>query len=326
MNVEHFKRLQPISYQTLLNSINSQRFAHAYLFYGYEGVELEEYAEFLIQSLLCEAPVSALACGLCNNCQRVAKGLYADIVVLSGEEKTITKKEVLQLMNQLNKTGLEAKGLKFYLIKHVDNATSEALNSLLKFLEEPGNEQTFAVLTTNQIDKVLPTIVSRCLKVAFRPYPKQELLAELSAHQEDASEYYLSARLAGSPGKITDLKDDEVFTRALSIFREHLDFFREDFHQSLVCLETKGMIDRKDNKAFLNYWLALNIQFFKDLNFFDQVPTGWYRDQLLGYKKYQNSSARMLPIFLSAYDQLNGSLNLNLLVEKMYWQLAEVEI
>ena len=325
MDRQRFNELQPVAFQTISNSISNKHFAHAYLLYGNKGVQLQEYAKFLIQSLLCEEPQNDLACGQCNNCQRIARDIYADLVVLSGEDRLIGKKEILQLMNQLNKTGLEHKSLKFYLINEVDNATTEALNSLLKFLEEPGNESTYAILTTHQIDRVLPTIVSRCLKVPFWGYKKDNLLESIDG-EKDNSENYLLTNIAQSPSKANALKDDEVFNRASNVFKKNLKVFFSNLHESLVTVEKDGLIDKNSDKEFLTYWLALNIQFLKDLSYLDNIPSGWYKELLNDYQIYRNISVKMLPIFLSAYDQLNRSLNLRLLMERMFWQLKEVTV
>ena len=227
------------------------------------------------------------------------------------------------MMSQFAKTGLESRGLKFYLIKNVDNATTESLNSLLKFLEEPGNELTYAILTTNQIDKVLPTIISRCLKVTFHPYPLNELLNE-EGKAAEASEYYLAANIGKGPEKRELLLADDIFRRSLIVFRRYLPLFKDDFYYSLVLLESEGLIDRKTDKDFLTYWLACNIQFFKDLNYNEELPIGWYGDFIKNYRPLQEKSTKILSVFLSAFDQLSGSLNLNLLMEKMFWQLKEI--
>ena len=57
------------------------------------------------------------------------------------------------------------------MIIHADRMTVNAANSLLKFLEEPF-QQTFAILVTEQIQRILPTIFSRCQSLSFKPLIK----------------------------------------------------------------------------------------------------------------------------------------------------------
>ena len=62
----------------------------------------------------------------------------------------------IRLQEEFSKTGVES-NQKLYMIYHADKMTVNAANSLLKFLEEP-HEQTYAVLITEQPQKMLPTI------------------------------------------------------------------------------------------------------------------------------------------------------------------------
>ena len=55
--------------------------------------------------------------------------------------------------------------------------TSEAVNALLKFLEEPGKE-IYAFLTTENEIKVLPTIISRTQKLLLRPINQENVINE----------------------------------------------------------------------------------------------------------------------------------------------------
>ena len=61
------------------------------------------------------------------------------------------------------------------MIYHADKMTVNAANSLLKFLEEP-HEQTYAVLITEQPQKMLPTIISRCQVLSFKPLSTKQFV------------------------------------------------------------------------------------------------------------------------------------------------------
>lgn len=51
------------------------------------------------------------------------------------------------------------------VIKNIDQASEEALNALLKNIEEP-SENLIYILTATNINNVIPTIVSRCQVIA----------------------------------------------------------------------------------------------------------------------------------------------------------------
>ena len=115
--------------------------SHALLLCGPRGTERRETAIFIAQSLVCQHSEEGLACEECESCQRIAQGQYADLIVLDGADRSIKKDEILSLQEQFSKTALEGNGKKIYILDHAENATPEALNSLLKFLEEPAGQR-----------------------------------------------------------------------------------------------------------------------------------------------------------------------------------------
>jgi DNA polymerase III subunit delta' len=167
---------QPLVYKTFSNAITNKRIAHAYLLSGEAGTPLKETAFFIAKSLLCDHP-HPLADEECRTCLRVDHGNYPDVIFLDGEKGTIKKDDVSELVGDFSKTALEEKGIMIYIINLVENMTVEAVNSLLKFLEEP-TPNTYAILTTENIAKVLPTIVSRTETMRLLLLPRKEVIAE----------------------------------------------------------------------------------------------------------------------------------------------------
>jgi DNA polymerase-3 subunit delta' len=76
----------------------------------------------------------------CLTCTRIDHRTYSDFLLLDGEENTIKKEDVQEVLGDFSKTPLEEKGIMVYIIHLVENMTVEAVNSLLKFLEEPDPE------------------------------------------------------------------------------------------------------------------------------------------------------------------------------------------
>ena len=135
---ERLCKQQPIAYQTLENALCQDRLAHAYMFNGPSGTGKKEAAYLLAQSILCDA--EGFACESCAICQRVLHDEYSDMIYLDGSTKAIKKEDIMKLQSAFSKTGLEGKGKKIYILDHAENATVDALNSLLKFLEEPNSD------------------------------------------------------------------------------------------------------------------------------------------------------------------------------------------
>jgi len=182
------KQTQSVVYQTLVNAFNSNKINHAFLLSGLKGSPIKESAIYVAQSLVCENP-NPLACEECLSCLRIANQSYADFIYIDGELGTIKKEEIEGLQSSFSKSGVEAKGLKIYIINQLEKATASAANSLLKFLEEPYDD-VIGILTTQNQSQILETIISRSQVLRIKTYSKDYLGAELlnsGINQEDVN-------------------------------------------------------------------------------------------------------------------------------------------
>ena len=171
MNRNELKTLQPIVYQTLHNALTNDSLSHCYLFVGPTGTARFETAVLLAQSLVCDHTDDGWACQQCMQCIRIEENNYADYILIDGSKESIKAERILNLQYQFSQTALEKAGRKIFIINSCENMTLKAANSLLKFIEEPSGN-VVGIFITSQIDRLLPTIVSRCQKVSFRPLPK----------------------------------------------------------------------------------------------------------------------------------------------------------
>ena len=168
-------RQQPVAWKTLSNALRSRTYAHAYLFQGQIGTAKREMALLFAQSVFCPHSKEGIACGECEVCRRVAALEYADLSYIDGSETSIKKADVLRLQEQFSRTSLEISPYRIYIMDHAENATPDALNSLLKFLEEP-QPGIIAILISDHPELLLPTIVSRCQCIPFHPLNQRECL------------------------------------------------------------------------------------------------------------------------------------------------------
>jgi DNA polymerase-3 subunit delta' len=135
------------------NIINVKNKPHAILFVESKLCDLDNFIKDYIKSIVFQHGSETWAKKIDNN-------EYYDIIKINGYENTIKKDEIVNIINRFSTTGVESIGLKFYIIRGIENATPQAVNSLLKFLEEPF-ANIFAILTTRSLNLVLPTIKSR---------------------------------------------------------------------------------------------------------------------------------------------------------------------
>ncbi len=167
---------QPFVSKSFSFALHNDKLAHAYLLSGESGTPLKQTAIYLAKSILCDHP-DPLADLECNTCRRIELGEYPDFVFIDGEESSIKKDDVSTLVSLFQQTPLESKGIMVYVIHLVENMTIEAANGLLKFLEEP-TSYSYAILTTQNEEKVLPTIQSRCEKLRLLLTSREEVLEE----------------------------------------------------------------------------------------------------------------------------------------------------
>jgi DNA polymerase-3 subunit delta' len=178
---------QPHIYHLFSSALAKNKWSHAYLLSGEGNMPLLETAHFLAQSLICEHP-HPLADHECDACLRFTHGNYTDLHVFNGAENSIKKADVQFLFDQFSIHGLEASNKQIYILHRIEFMTPEAINALLKFLEEPSLE-VYAFLTTQDKEKILPTILSRSQVIQFKPVLKEKLIEDALNHQiliEDA--------------------------------------------------------------------------------------------------------------------------------------------
>lgn len=213
---KYLQTYQPLVYQILLNAISERKLGHATLLVGEAGIPLKETALFIAKSLLCNHP-DPLADGDCLICHRIDNGTYADLLVLDGEEETIKKDAVVELTRSFSKTAIEEKGVMIYIINLAEAMTTEAVNSLLKFLEEP-TPNTYAILTTQNPAKLLPTVISRCETIRLNLIPRKQILDECESLLVDPKEAELLSFFYNSAELIREKTGSEDGQKIISLF------------------------------------------------------------------------------------------------------------
>ena len=154
----------------LQRSLERGRLAHGYLFTGHELGELEALARTLAKTLSCLQPLrkgqAAIdCCDACLNCQKIEHGNHADVRWVRPESKSrvIVIEQMRDLMQAINLKPTEAK-YKVAGIVAADRMNEKAANAFLKTLEEPPANSILILLTTEP-QRMLETILSRCLRV-----------------------------------------------------------------------------------------------------------------------------------------------------------------
>ena len=224
------KQQQPILYQILLQSFQNQKIPHAFLLVG-KNASLP--AHFIAKSLICEDDI--LACDQCNECRRIDEHNYGDFIYYNGQDETIKKPQIEYIQDQFSKSALEGKA-KIYLMENIENSTSEAMNSLLKMLEEP-TVGIYAIFTCQNLNRVLPTIQSRCQVIQLLPSSQKMLREELKKEDISQDDVNILAELFTSYDECKEYIESESFEK----LKEEVYHFIDDlyFHRDNLIINVQ---------------------------------------------------------------------------------------
>ena len=163
--------------QTLKHSVNSSRFAHAYLFCGPRGTGKTSTARILAKAINCPAPNDGDPCDDCQMCNDISIGRAIDLIEIDAASNRRIA-DIRDLTEKIHYTPGEAK-YKVYIIDEVHMLTQEAFNALLKTLEEPPKHAVL-ILATTDVQKLPLTIISRCQRFDFRRIANEQIANKLS--------------------------------------------------------------------------------------------------------------------------------------------------
>ena len=268
MQVEKYlKKYQPVIYQTFVNSLQKGQLSHAYLISGTNGSPLLDIAKFFAKSILCDDP-SPLACNSCITCLRVDDDNYPDFFVFDGSKFTIKKDAVTTIESSFEKKAFENKGIRIYILHLIENMTIEAINSILKFLEEPG-QQIYAFLTTNNENSILPTIISRCQVLRMKLIDKNIVINDAVSFGVDKKDAELLSYFYNDGELIKEIIDDqennEVFFTAKKCFEETIQVMDESDKDALIYYVQGNISNQIKSKEACRYFINMLVMAFEDM-------------------------------------------------------------
>lgn len=316
---ERLKIEQPIVYHTLHNALKEKKLAHAFMFVGPKGTPTRQTALLLAQSLVCESPNGNFGCEECNACKRIEEGNYTDLIILDGQDRSIKKDEVLAMQERFSKTGLERSGKKVYILDHAENTTPEALNSLLKFLEEPQGSDILAILIVENQDRILPTIVSRCQILPFRPLTQRQIFERTKEEGIDETDSYLLSHMIRDLDQIKQVSEDEAYQNGVIMMKRFVQELPLREEEVLVWMQNEilGSKEKDKNKKIVSYFLDCCLQFYRDMAAMSSDSPAWMQKEMMASRQAGIKTEGMILCLLETRDKLQRAYNLPLLVDQL---------
>jgi DNA polymerase-3 subunit delta' len=260
--------------QLLQRSLASGRLGHAYLFVGHQLEELESLARTLAKTLNCRKPVktggaATDCCDDCPVCRKIDNDTYADVHWARPESKSrvVTVEQMRDLMREIQLKPTDAE-YKVAVITAADRLNPQAANAFLKTLEEPPAKSVLILLTTEP-QRILETVLSRCLRLNFcgeavRPLDaaQSEWLARfgaLAATEQKTllGRYRLLDALLQKLGEIRARVDETLTARSpLQRYDEVEKELREKWEEELAAaIEAEYRRQRADLILLVQWWL-----------------------------------------------------------------------
>jgi len=160
----------------LKNQIVSSKISHAYIFSGTRGTGKTTAAKVFARAVNCLNNQDGEPCNECEACRSILEGNTTDVV----EMDAASNNSVENIRSIRQEVAYSTTGLKYkvYIIDEAHMLSTSAFNALLKTLEEPPENVIFILATTEE-HKILPTILSRCIRFEFKKIGKAGIVKRL---------------------------------------------------------------------------------------------------------------------------------------------------
>ena len=210
--------------------IESGNLAHSYLLYGAGHVGKYTVAKKLASILQCENNF----CGVCPTCIQIRKGIHLDTMEYENNKEALKIDQIREIISRCNMSSQSR--YKVVVLQSIGRMTVEASNALLKTLEEPPGRTLF-IMTTSNVQEVLPTILSRSRLIKFHLFSTEFLANKLRELYPESTEETINqvAKLSlGRAGRALDLMNQP----------EMLAYFLKLYKDTLYLLDTDNIVEK----------------------------------------------------------------------------------
>ena len=284
---------QPEISHLFMNLIKTNRLQHAYIFEGVAGTGKYEMARWIAQSLYCQKPTDdGSPCLDCNQCFRIQQGEHPDVTTLQPDGQTIKVDQVRAIKEEFSKSGMETRR-KILIVEDMEKMTTNAANSLLKFIEEPEGEITIMLLTT-EVQQLLPTIVSRAQIIHF---PIRDIKIRIEDIQEKGiprEAATIIAYLTQDTDQAIVIYESEEFASIVEVVWKWFVLLHKNSDQAFIFIQT-DLLEYAKNREQASLILELLILLYRDV-----TAICFEQDRVIAFSKYEVRLHEMASMKLQA--------------------------
>ena len=191
---------------TVLKSfIKTESIPHALIFCGSRGVGKTSLARIFAKTINCNELRDKKVCVKCSICNEIDENKSLDVIEIDAASNNGVD-QIREIIESSNYSSINCP-YKVFIVDEVHMLSKAAFNALLKTLEEP-NKNTVFILATTEVEKIPPTILSRCQMINFKTLSKSSLIHNLEniCNKEKISidKYSLSLIAEESRGSVRD--------------------------------------------------------------------------------------------------------------------------
>ena len=260
---------------------NITSFSHAYLFNVNSLIEVYPFVKDFAKQIILGKNTDELTSFQIDNEE------YDDLYIVNPSTIGINNEEISKLLSYMQTKSLRPNGKRVYIIYGFERLTRDISNKILKFLEEP-NDDIYALLMTENFEKILPTIVSRCQVInLFIP---------------------------------TENNDEKIVEN----LKEFLDLILKNGKKTIAYVQDYFADALQDRNVFYKYFEILEKMISETLNnkyLNESIENIYICGNILAYSNNQIINALNITNQLKCL--IKGNINLNLLLDRYIIEITE---
>lgn len=278
-----------------------KKMSHSYIIEGSDSEELLDFSLWLAQLLVCpHQKEDGDACGDCLFCQRIKQEEYSDLLTIEPDGQSIKVEQIREAKQMMTKSAIEGRA-KILVVRDAEKMNASSQNRLLKFIEEPEGD-TFVFFLTNQLNRLLPTIQSRCQQIVLKPISKKELRSYLEQKEIPEKTAHLLSEVTHSKQAAVELFQNEWFNNAKTTV--------EKWYQHLEKRHPLAFVDVQQRLVKMAKEREQQLLIFDLLLFF-------MRD----YQVIQGIQTKDIEQVLLARNKLKANVSFQNVCEQLVWRL-----